>query len=161
MNTTLDIHELCVGDWVQHDMEDPRHPGEKVSRPVKISGVFQEADGKSFIIYTHPWVPEKGVYAPLETFYPLPISAELLQLNGAACVEVGDNGTATPAQYRNRYEKWGIKTTWKDAKLWYDRRLDRWSLSGCDGCNLAYIHELQHAAQLVGLTWEIDALKMY
>lgn len=161
MNATISINELSIGDWLQHSVEDPRRPGELVSRPVKITGIFQEKDGSQFIIYVPPKGPEVGVCAPLNSFYPLPISEELVRLNGATLKEVGDNGAATPAQFRNRFEKWSITTKWKDGVLWYDRRIQKWSLAGCNGCNFDYVHELQHALRLVGYPWEIDAMKMY
>ena len=156
-NKLLDVHEICVGNWVQHNLDDPRHPGQKASRPVRISAIFQNDRDQTLILYVHPWVPPAGIIAPLETFHPLPISKEILQLNGATCIEVGDNGAATPAQYRKRFEKWEVVKH----RLWYDRLIDRWSLGGCEACQLAYVHELQNAARLVGLLWEIDAQKMY
>ena len=63
------------------------------------------------------------------------ITKELLKEAGWECVEVGDNGPATPKEYRNRYEVWApakekIYNYRFRRQVMYDRTDDRWSYDG-------------------------------
>ena len=86
---------------------------------------------------------------------PIPITQEILEKNEIELLEVGDNGVATPAKYRNRYEKWLIHTKWKDTYLWYDRTTKRWNLYDMNGAQFTYVHEFQHALRLCGIEKDI------
>ena len=63
-----------------------------------------------------------------EHIQPIPLTPEILQANGIQLVEVGDNGISTPAKFRNRFEKWAIRTEWRDAPS------SRWSTSSNTRC---------------------------
>ena len=72
------------------------------------------------------------------------ITVELLRKNGWDIKEVGDNGPATPKEYRNRYEKWVHVNNWdKDDHFNYSLFLDRttgeWSQ---DGQSIEYMDQL-------------------
>ena len=62
------------------------------------------------------------------------ITKELLKEAGWECVEVGDNGPATPKEYRNRYEVWApVSESMRGCRrrhIMYDRTDDRWSYDG-------------------------------
>lgn len=156
----LTIQELSIGDWLQKTIEDPRHEGEKVTVPVQIRGMFTDAAGQDNIIYYHP-VEGIEISTLLRHLAPIPISYELVRGCGAVLEEVGDNGQATPPQFRARFEKWGIKTQWKDGTLWYDRHTHKWSLAGANQVYLDYVHQLQHVLRLSALPWSIDPQEVF
>ena len=86
----------------------------------------------------------------------IPLTKEILEQNGIKLLEVGDNGGATPARYKNRFEKWEIHTQWKDTYLWYDRQAKYWHLSNMGAARLHFVHELQHALRLCGISKGIE-----
>lgn len=90
-----------------------------------------------------------------ECLEPVPLTPEILEKNGIKLLEVGDNGVATPAKDRNRFEKWEMHTQWKDTYLWYDRLCKYWLLNNMGGARLHFVHELQHALKLCGIEKEI------
>lgn len=98
--------------------------------------------------------------ADILNVHPIPLDSEILKANGISLEEVGDNGPATPAIYRNRYEKWLIHTKWQDSLLWFDRRTKKWNLGNMNAAQFVYVHELQHAMRLVGLTEMADGFKL-
>lgn len=71
---------------------------------------------------------------------PYPITKEVLEENGFACIEIGDNGPSTPKQNVNRYEKWQVRTQWHTIDIFYDRLKKKWRLNGKD---IEFVHELQ------------------
>ena len=90
-----------------------------------------------------------------EHIQPIPLTPEILQANGIQLVEVGDNGISTPAKFRNRFEKWAIRTEWRDTWLWYDRTTKRYNLHDMNGAQFTMVHELQHALHLAGIQKDI------
>ena len=156
----LTIQELSVGDWLQKTIDDPRHEGEKVTVPVQIRGMFTDTVGQDNIIYYHP-VDGVEVSTVLHCIAPLPISHELVKGCGAVLEEVGDNGAVTPPQYRDRFEKWCIKTQWNDGTLWYNRRTHKWNIAGANQVCLDYVHTLQHVLRLLALPWSIDPQEVF
>lgn len=91
-----------------------------------------------------------------EEWCGIPLTPEILEKNGIKLLEVGDNGAATPAKDRNRFEKWAIHTQWKDTYLWYDRQAKYWHLSNMGAARLHFVHELQHALRLCEINKEIE-----
>ena len=86
-----------------------------------------------------------------------PLTEEIIKKAGFKLEEVGDNGTATPPQYRNRFEKWVAHTTWKDCVLWYDRRSGYYNIQGLEAAKLHSTRQLQQALNLIGMPITIDA----
>ena len=91
-----------------------------------------------------------------EEFVGYPLTAEILEKNGIKLEEVGDNGISTPPTWRNRFEKWVLRTQWKDTFIWYDRTAKYWHLHDMGAAKLHYVHELQHCLKLVGIEKEIE-----
>lgn len=91
-----------------------------------------------------------------EEFVGYPLTAEILEKNGIKLEEVGDNGISTPPTWRNRFEKWALRTQWKDTFIWYDRTAKYWHLHDMGAAKLLYVHELQHCLKLVGIEKEIE-----
>ena len=87
---------------------------------------------------------------------PIPITPEILEKNGIKLEEVGDNGISTPPTWRNRFEKWVLRTQWKDTFIWYDRTAKYWHLHDMGAAKLLYVHELQHALRLCQIEKEIE-----
>lgn len=126
--------DLMIGDWVK-------------SRG-KIEQVTSVYDG---YICTDSFEDSHDYY-----FDPIPITAEILEKNGIKLKEVGDNGISTPPEWRNRFEKWVLRTQWKDTFIWYDRTAKYWHLyDNMGAAKLLYVHELQHALRLCGIEKEI------
>lgn len=90
-----------------------------------------------------------------EHIQPIPLTPEILQANGIQLVEVGDNGISTPAKFRNRFEKWAIRTEWRDTWLWHDRTTKRYNLHDMNGAQFTMVHEFQHALRLAGIQKDI------
>lgn len=88
---------------------------------------------------------ESYCWLDIDELRPIPITPEILEKNGFALVEVGDNGPATPKKNYKRYERWERKTMWRDITIWFDRITKKWCLHGLNSVNISYIHELQHA----------------
>lgn len=86
-----------------------------------------------------------------------PLTEEIIKKAGFQLEEVGDNGAATPPQYRNRFEKWVAHTTWKDCVLWYDRRAGYYNIQGLEAAKLHSTRQLQQALNLIGMPITIDA----
>ena len=93
---------------------------------------------------------------PYEKVEPLYLHQDILRDNGFELVEVGDHGAATPAQYRDRFEKWMARTKWRDIVIWYDRRTETYNLKDMGAAKIKYIHELQHALKLSGIEKDIE-----
>lgn len=141
--------ELMIGDWVRFSY--PHHEtGQPIERIFKVTEI--EAQLGSYYV----WSEEKGRMCHPERLQPIPLTPEILEKNGFSLVEVGDNGTGTPSQYRNRFERWLLKTTRKDVALWYDRLAKYYHVATMQGARLHYIHELQHALRLCGIEKEIE-----
>lgn len=87
---------------------------------------------------------------------PIPLTPEILEKNGIKLEEVGDNGVLTPPKWRNRFEKWVLRTLWRDAFIWYDRTAKYWHLQDMGAGKLLYVHQLQHALRLCGIEKEIE-----
>lgn len=96
-----------------------------------------------------------GVAHTYRNLQPIPITPEILEKNGFALVEVGDNGPATPKKNYNRYERWECKTMWIDISIWFDRIIKKWCLHGLNSVNISYVHELQHAFKFCKIEKEI------
>lgn len=86
-----------------------------------------------------------------------PLTEEIIKKAGFQLEEVGDNGAATPPQYRNRFEKWVAHTTWKDCVLWYDRSAGYYNIQGLEAAKLYSTRQLQYALNLIGMPITIDA----
>ena len=86
-----------------------------------------------------------------------PLTEEIIKKAGFQLEEVGDNGAATPPQYRNRFEKWVAHTTWRDCVLWYDRRAGYYNIQGLEAAKLYSTRQLQQALNLIGMPITIDA----
>lgn len=139
--------DLMIGDWVRFSY--PHHEtGEPVVR------VFQVTQIEAQLGDYYVWSEDGRVCHP-EQLIPIPLTQEILEKNGSSLVEVGDNGIGTPSQYRNRFEKWLLKTTWKDVVLWYDRLAKYYNVAAMEGARLHCVHELQHVLHLCGIEKEV------
>lgn len=131
--------ELMIGDWVE--LTDLDY-GVRVSS-LGVSDMFWYSDETS----CHR--------VPYEKVAPLYLCDSVLRDNGFVLLEVGDHGAATPPQFRDRFEKWLLKTQWQDVILWYDRRTEKYNLHDMNGAKLQFVHELQHALRLAGIDFDI------
>lgn len=132
----MKANELMIGDWVSYRKDFP----DRVNA-IAIGG--------------HAVSLEHDSWQQMSSIQPIPLTPEILEKNGIHLEEVGDNGTVTPAKWRNRFEKWSIKTTWKDAALWYDRTAKYWHLHDMGAAKIHFVHELQHALLLAGIEKEV------
>lgn len=128
--------ELMIGDWVYDTILKGNTRVEMLSL-FGIKGDFHE-----------------NVYNE-NTFEPIPLTPEILEKNGIKLEEVGDNGISTPSKWRNRFEKWVLRTQWKDTFIWYDRTAKYWHLHDMGAAKLLYVHELQNALRLCGIEKDI------
>lgn len=135
--------DLMIGDWVTF-RDDP-------NIPIKIWGINEDGTAFAFIDKDRP-LDEIAID---DEIIGIPLTSEILEKNEIKLLEVGDNGAATPAKDRNRFEKWAIHTQWKDTYLWYDRQAKYWHLSNMGAARLHFVHELQHALKLCGIDKEI------
>lgn len=87
---------------------------------------------------------------------PIPLAPEILEKNGIKLEEVGDNGVLTSPKWRNRFEKWVLRTLWRDTFIWYDRTAKYWHLQDMGAAKLLYVHQLQNALRLCGIEKEIE-----
>ena len=131
--------ELMIGDWVLYA---------ELDYPVRITGLGEEAD-----VFWHD--EDNTTHEPYFKLSPIDLTDEILKANGFVLLEVGDHGAATPAQYRDRFEKWMLHTKWQDVILWYDRRTEKYNLHDMNGAKLQFVHELQHALRLAGIDFDI------
>lgn len=146
----MKANELMIGDWVKTPVDMGKIQAINATclpnfQTVEVWHKRYE-DGRRASDY---------ICDPLD-LQPIPLTPEILEKNGFSLVEVGDNGTGTPSQYRNRFEKWLLKTTWKDVALWYDRLAKYYNVATMEGARIHYIHELQHALRLCGIEKEIE-----
>lgn len=133
----MEATDLMLNDFVKHD--------NKICRVRSIEGVM--------ILLSF----EGGEKLTAEdNIEPIPLTKEILEKNGIKLLEVGDNGVATPARDRNRFEKWEIHTQRKDTYLWYDRLCKYWHLHNMDGARLHFVHDLQHALKLCEIDKTIE-----
>lgn len=140
--------DLMIGDWVQvidAATSTPYYCRVRYTIWPSMENALIGLDNKE--IFTQS--------VPADCLCPIPITPEIFEENGIKLLEVGDNGVATPAKYRNRFEKWEIHTQWKDTYLWYDRQAKYWHLHDMGAARLYYVHELQHALKLCGIDKEI------
>lgn len=116
-----DVRVFRVGDYVFFD---------KVFKVVGFKGEYlQLNDGFS----------EFGVH--VSEVQGISLSSAFLQAQGFECVEVGDNGPATPKSNINRYEKWCCQTEWVTLDVFFDRITNRFSM---DGVVMPSVHDFQH-----------------
>lgn len=137
--------------WIDDDTKTPVYEG-KEGVPVRLTCIYND------MAQYDDALPD-GTINTIEVadfeLFPIPITPEILEKNGIKLLEVGDNGVATPAKYRNRFEKWEIHTQWKDTYLWYDRQAKYWHLHDMGAARLYYAHDLQRALKLCGIDKEI------
>lgn len=136
--------DLMIGDWVTF-RDDP-------NIPIKIWGINEDGTAFAFIDKDRP-LDEIAID---DEIIGIPLTSEILEKNEIKLLEVGDNGAATPAKDRNRFEKWEIHTQWKDTYLWYDRQAKYWHLSNMGAARLHFVHDLQHALRLCGISKGIE-----
>lgn len=136
--------DLMIGDWVTF-RDDP-------NIPIKIWGINEDGTAFAFIDKDR----ELDEIAIDDEIIGIPLTSEILEKNEIKLLEVGDNGGATPARYKNRFEKWEIHTQWKDTYLWYDRQAKYWHLSNMGAARLHFVHDLQHALRLCGISKGIE-----
>lgn len=136
--------DLMIGDWATF-RDDP-------NIPIKIWGINE--DGTAFAFIDKDRALDE--IAIDDEIIGIPLTSEILEKNEIKLLEVGDNGAATPAKDRNRFEKWEIHTQWKDTYLWYDRQAKYWHLSNMGAARLHFVHDLQHALRLCGISKEIE-----
>ena len=129
---------LMIGDWVD--------------LPELAYNVRVECLGNFDMFWEHEGAISK---TPYENVEPIWLHPDVLRDNGFVLLEVGDHGAATPPQFRNRFEKWLLKTKWRDIILWYDRRTEKYNLHDMNGAKLQFVHELQHAFRLAGIDFDI------
>ena len=131
--------ELMIGDWVFH--------------PDLCYCIRVECLGLVDVFWNHDGAMSS---VPYDTVQPYEIDEIFLRENGFVLLEVGDNGAATPAQYRNRFEKWMLHTKWQDVILWYDRRTKTYNLHNMNGARFRHVHQLQHAMKLAGIGKDVE-----
>lgn len=131
-------------------------PGDWVTLTDLCVNVKVDCLSRDYIYYG--WLNGRNEASEYDVVMPLWITEKVLRSNFFELVEVGDHGVATPAQHRDRYEKWIRKTKWKDIIIWYDRRTKKYNLHDMNGAKFQYIHELQHALRLAGIDIEFNPL---
>lgn len=144
----MKANELMIGDWVTYGYFH-YETGEPIEKVFQVTQIEAEL-GEYYV-----WDKDGRVCTP-DLLGGIRISPYILQNNGFDLVEVGDNGASTPPQFRDRFEKWLLKTTWKDVVLWYDRLANYYNLDAMPTARLHYFHELQHALRLCGIEKEIE-----
>ena len=73
------------------------------------------------------------------------ITPAVMREAGWEIAEVGDNGPATPKEYRNRYQRWTHRTEWNSCDqcrhdVFYDLHTGLWSQNGKD---VTYMDEIK------------------
>lgn len=144
----MKVNELMIGDLCRR-RSIYQDTGREVVTDFQVTQICK--NGENLYIYG-----PKGNMGRVDQIEPIPLTAEILKKNDIRLLEVGDNGVATPAKNRNRYEKWQIHTQWKDTYLWYDRLTKRWNLYDMNGAQFTFVHEFQHALRLCGIEKEIE-----
>lgn len=143
----MEANELMIGDWVRRRWTCS-DTGREFVKDFQLTEIRK--NGETLYAWS-----EGGNMGAVKNIDPIPLTPEILEKNEIELLEVGDNGVATPAKYRNRYEKWQIHTKWKDTYLWYDRTTKRWNLYDMNGAQFAFVHEFQHALRLCGIEKKI------
>ena len=128
----MKANELMIGDWLVHENGEP----------VQVTNIR----GERFACYTSYW--NYNNY-----FYPIPITRELLEKNGFEKEGV--------IELYNLYAGIDHRVTIHDDKEymnsnneWYVH-VDSEDYSTIAGCELTYVHELQHLLKLCGIDKEI------
>ena len=154
----MKANELMIGGYFRVNRDGLCIKKGTIVRIVGIDGEAKlEEKGLVCAVHCHPLDREQfdgGIW--LAYLDPIPLTPEILKKNGITLLEVGDNGVATPAKNRNRYEKWQIHTKWKDTYLWYDRATKRWNLYDMNGAQFTNVHQMQHALLLCEIEKEIE-----
>lgn len=141
----MKANELMIGDWVL--TLDPTHKKQVYAQ------IWAIEEGQTSILV------KKDItdwFVDIEWLEPIPLTSEILEKNGIKLEGVGDNGISTPPKWRNRFEKWVLRTQWRDTFIWYDRTAKYWHLHDMGAAKLLYVHELQHALRLCGIEKEIE-----
>lgn len=84
------------------------------------------------------------------------ITGKILEENGFKLEEVGDNGIATPSNYRYRFEKWVFHSGEYKCVLFYDRYAKYYHIQGLEAAHLHTTAQLQRALYLIGFFIHID-----
>lgn len=137
----MKANELMIGDWVVYRGDA------EYTNPARIEGMD---------ILANALITEDREDVGFDGIEPIPLTAEILEKNGIKLEEVGDNGISTPSMWRHRFEKWVLRTQWKDTFIWYDRTAKYWHLHDMRAAKLLYVHELQHALKLCGIDKTIE-----
>lgn len=145
----MKANELMIGDYVTFaDCQNDKYPS-----IIKIWQINE--DGESFASIDGGKAVDEITID--DEIVGIPITPKILEKNGIKLKEVGDNGISTPPEWRNRFEKWVLRTQWKDTFIWYDRTAKYWHLyDNMGAAKLLYVHELQHALRLCGIEKEIE-----
>lgn len=143
----MEANELMIGGWCRRRLIY-QDTGRELVTDFQIAQIRK--NGENLYVYG-----SRGNMGRVDQIEPIPLTEEILEKNGIKLLEVGDNGVATPAKYRNRFERWRIHTRWKDTYLWYDRITKRWNLHDMNGAQFTYVHEFQQLLQLCGIEKEI------
>lgn len=146
----MKANELMIGDWVT--FRDCQHEN---PMPIKIIAIGYQADTENDCLVQICKDSTCDIIEIDDEIVGIPLTAEILEKNGIKLEEVGDNGISTPPTWRNRFEKWVLRTQWKDTFIWYDRTAKYWHLHDMGAAKLLYVHELQHALRLCGIEKEI------
>lgn len=149
----MKANELMLGDWVtfKDAVEDNN------ILPIKIVCIGYQYKGDEDECLVRIGSSESCDIIDIDDeIVGIPLTAEILEKNGIKLEEVGDNGISTPPKWRNRFEKWVLRTQWKDTFIWYDRTAKYWHLHDMGAAKLHYVHELQNALRLCKIEKEIE-----
>lgn len=96
---------------------------------------------------TSVWLNGCNTYVPDEFIEPIPLTSEILEKNGFVCKdkEKGMYGVTIAPYYMRQDVPFEIFCDGEPFAIWFQ-----------DPVNIKYIHEIQHALRLCGITKDIE-----
>lgn len=151
----MKAEDLMIGDWVYFK-------DKIIDQAVRVECIMAN-DHPARIRFTPPWDPDDEIDAPINCFYPIPITEEILCKNGLTQWTGGGTSTkmlCTP--FGELGPRWSVYVGLRDKDIdmhcapgpldhpgW--RKSNKVTLNVCDH----YVHVLQHALRLCGIDLEI------
>lgn len=133
----MKANDIQIGDWLYSIIDRYDHVEKKLC---KITGIRTDSDTP--LIQCN----DTDVWYPLDSYEPVPLTAEILEKNGFEYKEGGKGlfGVTIAPRYLCKGVPFEVFCDGEPFAIWFKEPID-----------IKYVHQLQHALRLCGITREI------